>query len=486
MVKRYTAASSWPAKAKNSPPRSGGNPLKWPPSLPGVRSAMVPQAYLERLKSLSTQLVALQKPIRILDAIKWPASVEAQFRAARGRELPALEADFYQGYTLSFDPPQLKQRLRELRQDVRRQLGRSDALGRILQATIDQYLLVIELLIHRGTAEFGRFSRELYGSASDNLRGDRKTLRQLGERLCHIFSLPAVENLNRPYPNHIPADSAVQILHQRMQDYFGAGEVRVQISDDIVSDASAGGDCIKINRRAHFSELDLQVLEVHEGWVHIGTTLNGRAQPWATWLSVGSPRITAIQEGMAVLMETLTFSSFPQRARRISDRVVAVDLAERGADFCEVYRYFLERGVSEHDSYRVTQRVFRGGTLTGGSVFTKDISYVKGFVENVNFLRAAIHTGVPEIIPMLFVGKVTLDDVPLLYERYLDGVIAPPKYLPPMFKNLNGLYVWFGFSSSMSLMDLARVQQHFSKRFCKLPQTQVQPILKDTTDTELD
>ena len=129
------------------------------------------------------------------------------------------------------------------------------------------------------------------------------------------------------------------------------------------------------------------------------------------------------------------------------DRVVAVDLAEQGADFCEVYRYFLERGISEHDSYRVTQRVFRGGTLTGGSVFTKDISYVKGFVENVNFIRSAIQSGVPEIIPMLFVGKVTLDDLPLLYERYLECVIAGPKYLPSMFKDLNGLYVWFGFSS---------------------------------------
>ncbi|MCE3253789.1 MAG: flavohemoglobin expression-modulating motif protein, partial [Cellvibrio sp.] len=98
----------------------------------------------------------------------------------------------------------------------------------------------------------------------------------MGERLCHIFSLPAVEHLNRPYTNHISSEEAVNVLRERMTEYFGAGEVRVQISDDIVSDASAGGDCIKVNRRAFFSELDLQVLEVHEGWVHIGTTLNGR------------------------------------------------------------------------------------------------------------------------------------------------------------------------------------------------------------------
>jgi uncharacterized protein (TIGR02421 family) len=439
--------------------------------------------YLERLKQLSTRLISLQKPIRILDAIKWPADIEARFCARGGTELPQLPVNFYQNQPLAFDAVNTYQLLSALKTDVRKQLGRGDSLGRILHATIDQYQIVIELLRSRGTPEFGHFSKQLYGSAQDRIRGDRKTLRQLGERLCHIFSLPAVEHLNRPYANNISATQAVEKLTARMGNYFGENAVRVEISDDIVSDASAGGDCIKINRRSHFSDLDLQVLEVHEGWVHVGTTLNGRQQPWATWLSVGSPRITANQEGMAVLMETLTFSSFPQRARRISDRVVAVDLAEQGADFCEVYRYFLERGVSEHDSYRVTQRVFRGGTLTGGSVFTKDISYVKGFVENVNFIRSAIHSGVPEIIPMLFVGKVTLDDLPLLYERYLEGVIAAPKFLPPMFRDLNGLYVWFGFSSSMSVMNISRVQQHFSKLFKHMPVSI--PLYVNKNDAEL-
>ena len=33
---------------------------------------------------------------------------------------------------------------------------------------------------------------------------------------------------------------------------------------------------------------------------------------------------------------------------------------------------------------------------------------------------------------MLFVGKVTLDDIPVLYQHYLEGLIAAPRYLPPM------------------------------------------------------
>lgn len=440
--------------------------------------------YLENLKQLSDRLVAIQKPIQILDAIKWPAVFEDQFLASGGTRLPAADLQFYQQQALSFSPDKLQQDLNELRQDVVRRLGRHDGLGRILQANIEQYLIVAEMLKGRGTAEFGKHSRALYGSAQDRMRGDRKTLRELGERLCRIFSTPAVEHLKRPYANDISAHKAVDLLADRLGRYFNPGDVRVQISNGIVSDAAAGGDVIKLNERAYFSELDLQVLEVHEGWVHVGTTLNGRKQPWATWLGVGSPRITANQEGLAVLLETLTFSSFPQRARRVSDRVVAVDLAEQGADFIEVFRHFRDSGLSEHDSYRVTQRVFRGGTLSGGSVFTKDLSYVKGFVENVNFIKSAIESGVPEILPMLFVGKVTLDDIPILYERHLEGVIDAPVYLPPMFRDLNGLFVWFGFSSGLSLVNLSRVQKHFNQLFEQLPQTA--PLYTAQGDVDID
>ncbi|MGL4506314.1 MAG: flavohemoglobin expression-modulating QEGLA motif protein, partial [Aeromonas sobria] len=40
---------------------------------------------------------------------------------------------------------------------------------------------------------------------------------------------------------------------------------------------------------------------------------------------------------------------------------------------------------------------------------------------------------------------------------------------PPMFRDLTGLYVWFGFSSGMSLIDIGRVQRHFRQLFHHLP-----------------
>lgn len=439
--------------------------------------------YLSHLKTLSDRLVALQKPIQILDAIKWPAHFEHTFLANHGKTMPSVDADFYLQNPLSFDDKLLYQAFIQLRKDIKRLLGRNDGLAKIMLKTVEQYLIVIDMLRHRGTPQFGRCSQELYGSASDKLRGDRKTLKELAERLCAIFSSPAVEHLKRPYQNDIPASTAVNILTKKLGHYFNEGDIRVMLSNGIVSDAAAGGDCIKLNQNAYFSELDLQVLEVHEGWVHVGTTLNGRAQPYASWLGVGSPRITGNQEGLAVLMETLTFSSFPLRAKRISDRVTAVDLVEKGANFIEVFQHFKDSGSSDHDSYRVTQRVFRGGMIDGGSAFTKDISYIKGFVENVNFIKTAIETGVPEILPMLFVGKVTLDDIPTLYEKHLEGIIKAPTYLPPMFRDLNGLFVWFGFSSGMSLMDMGNVKKHYRSLLKQLPATA--PLYQASQDIEI-
>ncbi|GGQ32428.1 flavohemoglobin expression-modulating QEGLA motif protein [Shewanella litoralis] len=421
--------------------------------------------YQQDIRRFSDELIRIQAPIKILDSIKWPKQIEDDFLAKQTKTLPNVSNDFYQSIPLSFNAAQTQTDLQGLKSAIERGLGKRDKLGKILLANIDQYRIVIDMLHNRGNPTFGKLSQELYGSASHKLHGDRHTLRQLGDRLSHIFSLPAARHMSNRHPKIITAPEAVDVLSERLVKYFHNDEIHVKLSDGIASDAAVGGDTVKLNTSAMFSESDLNVYEVHEGWVHVGTTLNGRAQPHATWLSVGSPRVTASQEGLAVLMEMLTLSSNPGRARRISDRVSAVDMAEQGADFIEVYRYFRNLNLSSKDSYRVTQRVFRGGMVAGGSFFTKDISYVRGYVENINFIRSAISTGLPELIPMLFLGKLAIEDIPVLYQAYQEGIIAKPKYLPPMFEDISGLYAWFGFASGIGNIDLKGVQRHFARQF---------------------
>ncbi|MGI2258345.1 flavohemoglobin expression-modulating QEGLA motif protein [Shewanella sp. GXUN23E] len=437
------------------------------------------EKYCQHIRTLSDELVRIQKPIQILDAIKWPQGIEQAFLASPN-ELPPLPADYYQSKPLPFDHASLKLQLYDLRSAIVNILGKRDRLGQILFNTTEQYLLVLDMLEQRGKPAFGEFSKRLYGSSNDKLHGDRHSLYELGCGLSHLFSLPAARLAAARHEKVHSAQAAVDILTQKLTPYFHNDEVKVRLNDGIMSDAAVGGDTIKINSNASFSDADLNIYEVHEGWVHVGTTLNGRAQPYASWLSVGSPRVAATQEGLAVLLEMLTLSSTPGRARRISDRITAVNMAESGADFLEIYRHFVDQDISARDAYRITQRIFRGGMASGGSYFTKDISYVRGYVENVNFIRAAIMSGVPQLIPMLFIGKLAIEDIPTLYDACQQGIIQAPSYLPPMFADYSGLYAWFGFASGLANIDLKGVQRHFHKLFSELPHAQPSTVLEET------
>ena len=251
------------------------------------------------------------------------------------------------------------------------------------------------------------------------------------------------------------SEEALEILSGRLREYFHAPEdnVHVQLGDGILADASAGAEWIRLRKNAMFSEREIRALEIHEGWVHVGTTLNGMAQPFCTFLSKGPPSSTMTQEGLAIIMEIFTFSSYPKRVQRLTHRVTAVDMAEQGADFLEVFRFYREHDFSDEESYKASVRVFRGCTSKNGA-FTKDLSYSKGFILIYNYVRLAIKNGLSHHIPLLFLGKTTLEDLPVLYDAIQQGLVAPPKYLPPQFKDLAALTAWMTYSLFLNRLNL--------------------------------
>jgi hypothetical protein len=164
-------------------------------------------------------------------------------------------------------------------------------------------------------------------------------------------------------------------------------------------------------------------------------------------------------------MEVLTLCSHPKRARRLNDRVLAVDKAEDGASFLDVFEWFRTEGYDEETCFWSTQRVFRGGLTEGGAPFTKDIVYTKGIVSTYNFLRSAITAGRPDLISWLFVGKAALEDLPALCARAHEGIVSPPRYVPPMFRDMNGLAIWLGISTFWGRLRSQAIQQHYEKLF---------------------
>lgn len=425
------------------------------------------ETYKERIKRLSQRIVEGQRPIRILDAIKWPQHVLQEFRASKFREVPTLGPDDYAARDLGYDLVAKQAEFREIISSIERDLGKEDDIGRLLISIAEQYHDAVEMLKQRGKKEFWTYSRKLYGSPQDRFFNDRSTISDLGQMLYGILSKLENVPLGKPIVEDLSAEKAVSMLNERLSEYFHDDEVHAKLSDGIIADAAAGGDTVKIKSDAVFSRRDIDILEVHEGWVHIGTTLNGGAQHVARWLSKGPPRVAATQEGLAVIMEIFTFRSFPRRAKQINDRILGIEKVECGANVVELFDFYLTEGYTEEESLSNVMRVFRGGLPGGGAPFTKDISYCRGFIENYNFMRSAIRAGRPQLLPFLFVGKLAVDDVPLLYQKHQEGLIDAPKYLPPHFRDLNGVAVWMSFSNFLNVVDLGAVQEHYEQLFRK-------------------
>ena len=426
---------------------------------------MVWTTYKEKIKRLSLRIVDVQKPIRILESIKWDPAVESELKKGRYRHMPKVGPDYYEKLGMGFDPKKKLEDLEEISKDIQSSLGDQDDIGNLLKKITDQYVDVVHMLEGRGTKKFWEYSRRLYGSPKDSFFSDHNTIHDLGKVLYSIFGKIDDGALGMDYPDTLDAQAVVTTLNERFSSYFPDSSVGARISDGILADASAGGDVVKIKEGSKFSTRDVDILEVHEGWVHVGTTQNGNQQHVAKWLSKGPPRCSATQEGLAVIMEIFTFRSYPRRARQINDRILGIDKAEDGANVLELIEFYRTEGYSEEDSVSNAKRVFRGGIIGGGAPFTKDISYCRGFIENYNFMRAAIRAGKPHLLPFLFAGKLHVDDVPLLYQKYKEGIIDAPRYLPPQFKDLNGLSVWMGFSSFLNMIDLKRIQEHYDKLF---------------------
>jgi uncharacterized protein (TIGR02421 family) len=423
--------------------------------------------YKEKVKSLSVKMIQAQKPIRILNSIRTNAEWDQTLLKSNFKELPRGEREFYEKVELGFDAQAKYLEFKLLKAEIEKVLGIADELGGYMQNICDQYMLVVEMLKNRGRAEFHTYSCQLYGSPKDCFLEDLNTISEMAHMLYGILAGIETTLPQTVYPENIDAKTLVAELNTRFATYFGEKIVLAKVSDGIVADAAAGGDKVKIREGAMFSVRDLDIYEVHEGWVHVGTTLNGRNQPVCEFLSIGPPRCASTQEGLAVIMEIFTFRTYIRRAKEINDRIISIEKAQDGADLLQIIEYLRTEGYTERECITNAMRVFRGGTLSGGAPFTKDISYCRGFVENYNFLRSAIRAGKPHLIPYLFAGKLHVEDIPLIYKKHMEGIVEAPKFVPPHFRDLNGIAVWMSFSSFFNRVDLKSVQEHYTQLFAR-------------------
>ncbi len=303
-----------------------------------------------------------------------------------------------------------------------------------LRETAQSYLDAHFILRGIGTKDVSEFSQKLYGTPSDVLEGygrrhvdvARYILRIVEEYKCSVTDEPLVYN----------AAEFKKALSKRIAEYIPKGEdsIAVTVDSDITARAAAGSSYVKIRKGARFSKNDLEQLFHHEVMIHTLTYINGRKQPLLKTLGYNAPRTTATQEGLAVFAEYINLSIELVRLKRIALRILAIDMAGKGADFIEVYRFFGAQGQNNEESYYSAMRIFRGGDPKGGIVFYKDNVYLRGLIEVGVFFKRAMHEGFLHDIELLFCGKLTTDDVRLLKPLDKEGAIMSPVYMPEWAK----------------------------------------------------
>src|SRR3546814_7011748 len=67
-----------------------------------------------------------------------------------------------------------------------------------------------------------------------------------------------------------------------------------------------------------------------------------------------------------------------------------------------------------------------------------------------------------DLVPLLFCGKTTLEDMRTMRQLVDEGLVVPPKYLPEQFRDMNALSAWMCFSNFLNHLSLDRIEADYS------------------------
>ena len=404
---------------------------------------------MERISSVAGLLYSACKPLRILRSVAWPSEVKEDFLADGGRELPQVSYP-------AFDPAPSIEAVRE----ARRRIVPVTTIDLWLERHAQSIELGARMLAAVGTPAFFEYGRQIYGEPTAPLRYVPLTPLELAQTVLDTISQLAHIDIQVGPPAWHSAEQVAEDLERAVRAHFGEQAPAVELVDRLSANALATSKAIRIRRDARFTDRDFSQLLHHEAYVHVATSINGKAQSELPILAAGHPGTTRTQEGLAVFAELVSGSIELDRLRRLADRVLAIQMAIEGADFLEVYRHFLERSDDPDQAFESARRVFRGGVITGGAPFTKDLVYLSGLLSVNYFIRASFAAGRADCLSLLFCGKLDLFDIPALCELHALGLCRAPRFLPPWISDpryLLAVLTFATFTGGLSMEPLVEV-----------------------------
>lgn len=289
------------------------------------------------------------------------------------------------------------------------------SLKKVFTQRIQDYHLLISMMENFDTPFFYDHCTKLYG-----------TSHKMAQNNAFFYFLEKVPEFCLPDKSErkLQGEEAMKYLREKMLETFEPDSFEVKPSTSLLSDSSAGRRVLKLNPTKAYTTGHLDIFLVHEGWVHLGTSLNGAAQEDNPWLSTWAPRTTFLQEGLAVLTELITGCMTLERWNKVVLRHLATSMAERGSNITDVYAFLKHNQMEELDAFKLTLRVFRGVPLEGGMAFTKELLYLHGMIEllyHLHFFKTDLRS--------LWVGKISFEEHIMLMDHW-DFMAPTVKHFP--------------------------------------------------------
>lgn len=401
---------------------------------------------LAKLAEFDGRLVAAAKGVRVLAFLDWPPSVREAFLKSWASGDPELPRHDYPKVDFSKETLELK--------EIAYGVDRQHPVGRYVYETAKSYMTAASMLQNVGTPAFTATSVDLYGKPGDRLGPGNLTNVDAADHFLRISDEFARSVYITEADYSLTPETVAKHLDDIVRPVFGSHTPQFVVDPGLASKAAAGASRVRIRGNTKFAALDVGQLAQHEVFVHSATMRNGMEQPYLKSLSLGAPRTTRTQEGLATLAELITSTIDLSRLRRIALRVKAIAMALEGADFLEVFQYFQESGQDEFESYQSSMRVFRGGDVRGGICFTKDDVYVEGLILVHTFLRRAIQTGKVDFPHYLMAGRLSLGDVVQLEPYFKSGFIAMPTIESPWVANRHCLAAYLCYATFANRIEL--------------------------------
>lgn len=279
-------------------------------------------------------------------------------------------------------------------------------LAHLLRAKHREMEIQLDMLQARGSDDFLQLSIELHGGVSPQLRDQAEAL---------LAAVPEAEPAGDPMDaEEFLALAEAEILHYREvdPDIEMHAEIRTDVNGVMVS-----GDTLLVGVESRVQRPRAHALLHHEVGTHLLTQVNGAHQPIKV-LGAGLAGYDETQEGLAVLAEIGCGGLTAFRLRQLGGRVVTVHRLVAGASFAEAHEALMASGFPRASAFTTVMRVYRSGGMT------KDAIYLKGLVELLHHLRDG------GSLDLLWLGKFSLEDLPLVGELQERGVLSPPRLLP--------------------------------------------------------